>query len=68
MPSQPRKGAFRIIEGDGVQPFLERLPEKTGGGLVNRPFQDDAPAPPPPPPAPPAAPAAAGEGDVAMQE
>ena len=65
MPSQPRKGAFRIIEGDAVGPFLQKLPEKTGGGLSNRPFQDDAPAPAP---AAPVAPAAGGEGDVAMQE
>lgn len=53
--------------------FLDRLPEKTGGGLANRPFQDDAPV------VAAAAPVAGGEaaggevpvpgeGDVAMQE
>ncbi|KAL7415664.1 nucleophile aminohydrolase [Mrakia frigida] len=61
IPSQPAKGAFRIVEGEGVKVFLERLPEKTGGGLANRPFQEEAAAA--------AAPVGGGEGgDVAMQE
>lgn len=55
--------------------FLERLPEKTGGGLANRPFQEEAA------PVVAAATVAGGEadgggvpvvpgegGDVAMQE
>lgn len=38
-PAQPRKGAFRIIEGDDVKVFLDRLPEKAlpgGGGTTAR--------------------------------